>query len=101
MAKTLREAGYRLYWFTWLFLLILTVVMLATGYISLPHGLILALLTVAMLVKAALIGAHFMHLRFEKRSLVLIVAVGILATAGVLFLLISFDGLRILRLSSH
>ncbi|MFQ5927418.1 MAG: cytochrome C oxidase subunit IV family protein, partial [Terriglobia bacterium] len=77
----------------------LTLMMVGTGYVSLPKVLIVLLLVLAMLVKASLIGAHFMHLRFEKLSLVLTVAVGILATATILFLLISFDGIRILRLS--
>ena len=66
---------------------------------SLPKVFVVLLLLGAMLVKASLIGAHFMHLRFEKLSLFLTVAVGILATAAILFLLISFDGIRILRLS--
>lgn len=99
MAKTLQEVGYRIYWSTWGLLLVLTVVMLVTGYVSLPKVFLVLLLILAMLVKASLIGAHFMHLRFEKLSLVLTVAVGILATATILFLLISFDGIRILRLS--
>lgn len=99
MANTLHESGYRIYWSTWAFLLILTLVMLVTGYVSLPKGFLVLFLIFAMLTKASLIGAHFMHLRFEKLSLVLTVAVGILATATILFLLISFDGIRILRLS--
>ncbi len=99
MAKTLPEAGYRTYWATWLFLLLLTLSMLAVGWLSLPKALIVLLLLVAMLVKASLIGAYFMHLRFEKLSLVLMVALGILATAAFLFGVIAFDGLRILRLS--
>ncbi len=74
--------------------------MLLTGFVSLPKGVILLLLLVAMLVKASLIGAYFMHLRFEQLGLVVMVAVGILATAAVLFLLISFDGVRILQLST-
>ncbi len=99
MAKTVQEAGYRLYWSTWMLLLLLTLLMLATGYVSLPKRFIVALLTLAMLVKASLIGGHFMHLRFEKLNLVVIVAVGILATAAALFTLILFDGIRIARLS--
>ncbi len=99
MAKTLQEVGYRIYWFTWALLLVLTLAMLLTGYLSLPKALLVLLLILAMLGKASLIGANFMHLRFEKPSLVLVVAVGILATAAILFVLIAFDGLRILRLS--
>ncbi len=99
MAKTLQQVGYRIYWFTWALLLGLTLVMLLIGYVSLPKALMVLVLILAMLGKASLIGAHFMHLRFEKSSLVLVVAVGILATGAILFVLIAFDGLRILRLS--
>ncbi len=99
MAKTLHEVGYGTYWLTWVVLLLLTLLMLVTGYVSLPKMFVVLLLLGAMLVKASLIGAHFMHLRFEKLTLVLTVAVGILATATFLFVLIAFDGLRILRLS--
>ncbi len=99
MAKTLHEVGYGIYWLTWVVLLLLTLLMLVTGYVSLPKIFVVLLLVGAMLVKASLIGAHFMHLRFEKLGLVITVATGILATAVILFLLISFDGLRILRLS--
>lgn len=101
MAQPLQEVGYRIYWSTWGLLLALTLVMLVTGYLSLPKGFVVLFLILAMLVKASLIGAHFMHLRFEKLSLVATVAAGILATAAVLFLLISFDGMRILELSRH
>ncbi|MFQ5740841.1 MAG: cytochrome C oxidase subunit IV family protein [Acidobacteriota bacterium] len=100
MAKSVPQASYRVYWFTWVVLLALTLGMLVTGYLPLPKAFILLLLILAMLTKASLIGAHFMHLRFEKFSLVLMVGAGILATAAILFLLISFDGIRILRLSA-
>ncbi len=99
MAKTLDEVDYKIYWLTWAVLLALTLLMLVTGYVSLPKVFVLFLLLTAMLVKASLIGAHFMHLRFEKLSLVLTVAVGILGTAAILFFLIAFDGIRILRLA--
>lgn len=102
MTKSLDpETGYRLYWLTWAFLLMLTLGMLVTGYLALPRAILVLLLVSAMLVKASLIGAHFMHLRFEKLSLIITVAAGILATAAILFLLISFDGVRILRSLAH
>ncbi len=99
MAKTLEEVGYGIYWSTWGLLLALTLLMLVTGYVSLPKVFVVLVLLAAMLVKASLIGAHFMHLRFEKLTLALTVAVGILATAIFLFALITFDGIRILKLS--
>ena len=99
MASTLQKVGYGIYWSTWGLLLVLTLLMLATGYVSVPRVLGVLLLLGAMLVKASLIGAYFMHLRFEKLTLVVTVAVGILATATFLFVLIAVDGIRIFKLS--
>lgn len=99
MAKTLQEAGFRIYWFTWAVLLFLTLLMLVVSSVPIPRLLLAVFLVLAMFGKASLIGAHFMHLRFEKLSLILTVVVGIFATAAFLFVLIAFDGIRILRLS--
>ncbi len=52
MAKPLEEVGYGTYWSTWLLLLVLTLVMLAIGYVSLPKVFMVFLLVPAMLVKA-------------------------------------------------
>lgn len=101
MAKSLPGTGCRLYWKTWGYLLALTLGMLASEYLALPRGFLLSLLLVAMLVKAALIGGNFMHLRFEKPGLALAVAVGILATGAVLFFLLAFDGYHVFRLASQ
>lgn len=101
MANDSHAVGYRFYWWTWAALLALTLGMLLTGHMSLPKGLIVSLLLGAMLVKASLIGGHFMHLRFEKPALVVAVVAGILATAATLFALIAVDGARILRLSAQ
>ena len=92
--------GYRLYWLTWAILLSLTLGMLLTGYVAWPSWALLGLLLAAMLVKAGLIAANFMHLRYERLGLVLMIALGILATGAVLFFLIAIDAARILRLSS-
>ncbi len=99
MANELPKPGYKFYWGTWAFLLLLTLLMLGTSFVTLPKTVVVGLLLVAMLLKASVIGAHFMHLRFEKLSLGVMVAAGILATAAILFGVIAFDGLRILRLS--
>lgn len=101
MANTVHAPSYRTYWSTWGVLLGITLVMLLTASWALPKLLLLTFLLAAMLVKAALIGAQFMHLRFEKLSLVLMVAIGILATGLALFAVIAFDAVRILRLSGH
>ncbi len=92
-------SGYRVYWVVWFVLLLVTLGMMLLGTTALTTLLLLVLL-VGMLVKASLIGGYFMHLRFERASLALLVAVGLLVTAGILFFLIAPDGLRVLD-SAH
>jgi len=52
------------------FLLVLTVVEVLLAYVQVPLVLMLTLLVGLSLIKAALILAYFMHLRYERMSLV-------------------------------
>ncbi|PYS21130.1 MAG: hypothetical protein DMF72_18460 [Acidobacteria bacterium] len=61
----------RLFLSVWMWLLILTAFEVFLGYIHLPVTYMLVILMGASLVKAALIVAYFMHLRFERLNLVL------------------------------
>lgn len=63
--------GNRLYISVWVALLALTGVEVFLGYIHLAVGLMLVLLMGLSLIKAGLIIAYFMHLRFERFSLFL------------------------------
>ena len=99
MTEKRPDASYRTYWSTWLVLLVVTLLMILVGLRAAPKGLIVALLLCAMLAKAALISGNFMHLRFEKWTLALTVAVGVLFTAAALFFGIAADGVRALGLS--
>ena len=85
----------RVYWITWLVLLAFTAVMLSMDSVSIPRVAFVAFMLVAMVTKASIIGANFMHLRFERASLVLIVAVGLLVTGTVLYVLIAPDAARV------
>ena len=53
-------------------LLVLTVVEVAIVYICLPKILLWSLLVILAVWKAALVAMHFMHLKFEKRTLALV-----------------------------
>ncbi len=61
--------GSRLYLWVWFWLLALTAVEVFLAYIQVPLNTMLVLLMALSTVKAALIIAYFMHLRFERRSL--------------------------------
>jgi len=55
----------------WMWLLLLTGFEVFLGYINLPVVYMLVILMGASIIKAALIVAYFMHLRFERLNLVL------------------------------
>jgi cytochrome c oxidase subunit IV len=55
----------------WIWLLVLTGFEVYLGYIHLPVIYMLVILMGASIIKAALIVAYFMHLRFERLNLIL------------------------------
>lgn len=79
------EGTTKLYLWVWVYLLVLTGVEVFLAYERLNLHLMLVLLMGLSLVKAALIMAYFMHLRFEKIGLVytlipaLVVCISLLA----------------------
>ena len=56
-------------------LLVLTIVEVAIVYLGLPKLLLAALLVIAAVWKASLVAMHFMHLKFEKRTLAVVALV--------------------------
>ena len=76
---------YRLYWVTWGILLAITVAMLLAEKLKMPSWFLIVFLLAFMMVKAVMIGGTFMHLRFEKTNLAVMVAAGILVTSLILF----------------
>ena len=65
------EGSTRLFVSVWIWLLALTGVEVFLAYIHLPLHYMLTILMGLSIIKAALIMAYFMHLRFERLSLVL------------------------------
>ena len=55
----------------WVWLLVLTAVEVLLAYKSMPLVLMLIILMGLSIIKAALIIAYFMHLKFERLSLIL------------------------------
>lgn len=83
------------YWITWGVLLVFTVVMLWADSASIPRLAFVVFMVAAMLTKASIIGANFMHLKHEHTAIVLTVVVGLLATGAILYGLIAPDAVRI------
>ena len=65
------EGSTKLYVSVWIVLLGLSAVEVFLGYERLPLHLMLSLLMGLSLIKAGMIIAYFMHLRFERKSLIL------------------------------
>lgn len=83
------------YWITWSVLLVFTIVMLWADSASLPRTAFVVFMVAAMLTKASIIGANFMHLKSERLPLIVTVVVGLLVTATILYVLIVPDAARI------
>lgn len=89
------HTGYRLYWVTWVILLVITMVMLAVEYLSAPRWILLIVLLGSMLLKAGTITGNFMHLRYERKGLVLIVALSLMLTGLFLFGYLAADAMHV------
>ena len=85
----------RIYWMTWGVLSMFTVVMLWADAAALPRTAFVIFMIGAMLTKASMIGANFMHLRRESAWMVVTVVVGLLVMGTILYVLIAPDAARI------
>jgi cytochrome c oxidase subunit IV len=85
----------RIYWITWAILLVFTVTMLWMDGVAIPRSVFVVFMLAAMLTKASIIGANFMHLRHERLPIVVTVVVGLLVTGAILYVLIAPDAARI------
>jgi cytochrome c oxidase subunit IV len=97
-AKEAHVAGsYRVYGVVWFWLLIITLLELLVVLVHFPRGLLVVSLIIMSLMKAALIVAYFMHLRYERLSLVYTVLVPMFFLAIVLFAFTGPDALNVFR----
>ena len=99
MSGNAHGATNKLFLWVWMGLLALTLLEVWLGYIQLDAKLMLTLLLGMSVVKAALIIAYFMHLRFEKMSLFLTLwpAVVLCFALIIIFFFPDSDRLEILR----
>ena len=92
---------YRVYWVTWAILLVITVAMLAAESFHMPRWFLVVFLLAFMMVKATMIGGNFMHLRFERKNMRIMVAAGILLTSLILFAVIAPESWSVLAKSAR
>jgi cytochrome c oxidase subunit IV len=81
----------------WAWLLIITGIEVFLAYIQFSVHVMLVLLMVLSLVKATLIIAYFMHLRFEKRTLVLTLIPALVVVVSTLSVFFP-DSIRLLHM---
>jgi cytochrome c oxidase subunit IV len=95
------RAPYRIYWVTWIILLFVTVAMLMAERLHMPRWFLVAFLLAFMAVKAVMIAGNFMHLRFEKANLGVMVAAGLIVTSLILFFYIAPESANVLARSAR
>jgi cytochrome c oxidase subunit 4 len=89
------ESSMRAIFTVWFSLLGLTGVEVFLAYQHLELKLMLALLMGLSLIKASLIIAYFMHLRYERRSLTFTLIPALIFVVGMLFVIFP-DSIRVL-----
>jgi cytochrome c oxidase subunit 4 len=65
-----QQGGYRIYVVVWFWLLVFTLIEVGVVLLRVPQWVLVGSLLILALMKAALIIAYFMHLRYERLSLV-------------------------------
>ncbi|MCW5980680.1 MAG: cytochrome C oxidase subunit IV family protein [Bryobacteraceae bacterium] len=91
----------RLFAWVWIYLLVLTAVEVVLAYVHvLPPAGMLFLLMALSIVKAALIIAYFMHLRYERMNLILSLVPSVVVVIALLFAFFP-DSFRLLNLRVH
>ena len=101
MSADTHGSPYRVYWVTWVILLVITVAMLLAERLHMPRWFLLLFLLAFMMVKAAMIGGNFMHLRHEHRRMAVMVAAGLLVTSLILFVYITPESWHVLERSAR
>ena len=91
------ESSMRAIFTVWFSLLGLTGVEVFLAYQQLELKLMLALLMGLSLIKASLIIAYFMHLRYERRSLAFTLIPALIFVVGMMFVIFP-DSIRILMM---
>ena len=80
-------------------LAVATLAMIFIGESGLSEAPKAVLLLIGASIKATLIIFFFMHLRFEKMGLIIIVLVGIFVTSVLMFVVPAYDGGQVLQRS--
>lgn len=89
-----QTGGYRIYVVVWFWLLVFTLIEVGVVLLGVAQWILVTSLLVLALMKAALIIAYFMHLRYERLSLIYTVVTPLLL-GFVLFAALGPDALHV------
>lgn len=89
--------GKKIFLFVWFWLLVLTGGEVLLAYQHLELKVMLIFLMGLSIIKASLIISYFMHLRYERRSLVLTLMPALVFVIGMMFVVFP-DSLRLLSM---
>ena len=89
--------GKKIFLFVWFWLLVLTAGEVFLAYQDLPLKMMLIILMGLSIVKASLIISYFMHLRYERRSLVLTLMPALVFVICMMFVVFP-DSVRLLTM---
>ena len=89
--------GKKIFLFVWFWLLVLTGGEVLLAYQDLPLKMMLIILMGLSIIKASLIISYFMHLRYERRSLVLTLMPALVFVLGMMFVVFP-DSIRLLTM---
>ncbi len=93
--------GTRLFVGIWGWLLGLTAFEVFLAYLRLPSVIMLTILAGISLIKAALIVSYFMHLRFERLGLFLLLIPAMVFCICMMLIMFFPDSVRVLNLRPH
>jgi len=96
LAET-HAGGYKVYLTTWIWLLVITMLEIGIVLVRVPKTLLVISLIILALMKAGLIMAYFMHLRYERLNLIYAVVTPMFFLAIVLFSMLGPDALHVFR----
>ena len=85
----------------WFWLLLLTGIEVFLAYLRLAPPLMLTILVGLSLIKAALIVSYFMHLRFERLGLFLLLIPAMVFCICMMLIMFFPDSLRVVGLGAH
>jgi len=97
---THQPGSKKLFMWVWFWLLILTGIETFLAYLKLEPRPMLILLVGLSLIKAALIVAYFMHLRFEKIGLFLILVPTLVFCLVMILIFVFPDSVRIVNMQT-